>query len=290
MSKRNKTILVTGATGNQGDSVVNSLLAGGWGVKAFTRGRDRHRIQILEEMGTQVVTGDLNDRASLDKALKSAYGVFGVLTWHEEGIESEIRQGKSLVEAAKSAGVEHFIYSSVGGAERRTAVPHFESKWEIEKHILSIGLPSTIFRPVFFMYNFNSSNFKLSQSILDGILSLPIRPDKPLQMLAPEDLGAFVRIAFENPQDFLGKSIELAGDELTMPEVAEAFSRATGRHVRYEEMPIETVSRFSKDMSLMFRWFNDKGYQADIRALRALYPSLMTLEWWLCKTGWGKTE
>jgi uncharacterized protein YbjT (DUF2867 family) len=290
MSKRDKTILVTGATGNQGGSVVSSLLGGGWGVKAFTRGRDKHKMQILEEMGAQVVTGDFNDRASLDKALKGVYGVFGVLTWHEEGIEAEIRQGETLAEAAKSAGVEHFIYSSVGGAERRTAVPHFESKWKIEKHILSSGLPSTIFRPVFFMYNFNSPNFNLKQSILDGILTLPIRPDKSLQLLAPEDLGAFVRIALENPQDYLGKSIELAGDELTMPEAAEAFSRAAGRHVRYEEMPIETVRSFSEEMALMFRWFNDKGYKADIRALRAIYPSLMTLEWWLCKTGWGKTE
>lgn len=289
MSKKDKTILVIGATGNQGDAVVNSLLDDGWGVKAFTRGRDKHKTQLLEEMGAQVVIGDLNDRASVDKALKGVYGVFAVLAFHEEGIEGEKRQGKTLAEAAKNAGVEHFIYSSVGGSERRTGIPHFESKWEIEEHIRSIGLPSTIFRPVFLMYNFNAPQFNLRQSILDGVLALPIRPDKPLQMLAPEDLGAFVRIAFENPQDFLGKAIELAGDELTMPEAAEAFSRATGKHVRYEEMPIETVRSFSEDMALMFRWFNDKGYQADIRALRAMHPALMTLQWWLCKTGWGKT-
>jgi uncharacterized protein YbjT (DUF2867 family) len=241
-------------------------------------------------MGAQVVTGDLNDRASLDKALKGVYGVFAVSTFLEEGIEGEIRQGKALADAVGKAGVEHFIYSSVGGAERKTGIPHFESKWAIEEHIRSISLPATIFRPVFFMYNFNSTQSKLRQSILDGILSLPMRPDKPLQMLAPEDLGAFVRIAFENPQDFAGKAIELAGDELTMPEAAEAFSRATGRHVRYEEMPIETMRSFSQDMALMFQWFNTKGYQADIPTLRTVHPSLMTLEWWLCKTGWGKAE
>jgi uncharacterized protein YbjT (DUF2867 family) len=287
MSNGNKTILVIGATGNQGDSVVRSLLAGGWPVRAFTRDRSKHKMQILEEMGAHVVTGDLNDRASLDKALKGVYGVFGVLAFHEEGIEGEKRQGKTLAEAAKNAGVKHLIYSSVGGAERRTGIPHFESKWEIEEHIRSIGLPSTIFRPVFFMYNFNAPPFNLRQQILGGVLSLPIRPDKPIQMLAPEDLGAFVRMAFENPRDFLGKAIELAGDELTMPEAALAFSRATGKQVRYEEMPIDTVRSYSEDMALMFQWFNDRGYQADIGALRSMHPSMMTLEWWLCKTGWG---
>jgi uncharacterized protein YbjT (DUF2867 family) len=288
MSNKDKTILVIGATGNQGDAVVHSLLDNDWGVKAFTRGRGSHKMQLLEEMGAQVVTGDLNDRASLDKALKGVYGVFAVLAFHEEGIEGEKRQGRTLAEAAKNAGVKHFIYSSVGGAERRTGIPHFESKWEIEEHIRSVGLPSTIFRPVFFMYNFNSTQSNLRQSILDGILSLSMRPYKPLQMLASEDLGVFVRMAFESPDDFLGKAIELAGDELTMPEAAEAFSRATGKQVRYEEMPIETVRSFSEDIALMSQWFNDKGYQADIHALRAMHPSLMTLQWWLCKTGWGK--
>lgn len=225
----------------------------------------------------------------MDQALKGVYGVFSVQAFMEQDTAGEIRQGKTLADTVKAAGIEHFVYSSVAGAERNTGIPHFESKWEIEQHIRTLKLPATIFRPVFFMYNFNSPLFDLRQSILEGTLSLAIRPDKSLQMLAAEDLGAFVTMAFEKPNDFVGKAIELAGDEMTMPHAAEVFSRVLGRPVRFVEMPIEQVRSFSEDLALMFQWFNEKGFQADIRALRFLHPQLMTLETWLRKTGWSKS-
>ncbi len=282
-----KIILVTGATGNQGGAVARSLLSSGWTVRAFTRDPSKPAARVLAEKGAQVVKGDLNDRASIDQALKGVYGVFSVQTFREQGTAGEIRQGKTLADAAKAAGIKHFVYSSVGSADRNTGIPHFESKWEIEQYIRTLGLPATVFRPVFYMYNFNSSMFNLRQSILGGTLSLAIRPNKTLQMLAAEDLGVFVTMAFEKPNDFLGKAIELAGDEMAMPQAAEVFTRVMGRPVRFVEMPIEQVRSVSQEIFLMFQWFNDKGYQVNIPALRNLHPQLMTLETWLRKTGCG---
>lgn len=289
INNNGKIILVTGATGNQGGAVVNSLLGDGWTVRAITRDPSKPVARALAEKGIQVVKGDLDDRASVDQVLKGVYGVFSVQAFMEQGTAGEIRQGKTLADTVKAAGIEHYVYSSVAGAERNTGIPHFESKWEIEQYIRTLKLPATIFRPVFFMYNFNSPLFNHRQSILAGTLSLAIRPDKSFQMLAAEDLGAFVTMAFEKPNDFIGKAIELAGDEMTMPQAAEVFSRVMGRPVRFVEMTIEQVRSSSEDLALMFQWFNKKGFQADIRALRSLHPQLMTLETWLRKTGWGKS-
>lgn len=288
INNKGKLILVAGATGNQGGAVAHSLLSSGWTVRAITRDPSKSAARALTEKGVQVVKGDLDDRASVVQALKGVYGVFSVQTFMEQGTAGEIRQGKALADAAKAAGIEHFVYSSVAGAERNTGIPHFESKWEIEQYIRTLKLPATIIRPVFFMYNFTLPLFNLQQSILGGTLSLAIRPDKSLQMLAAEDLGAFVTMAFKKPEDFKGKAIELAGDEMTMPQAAEVFSRVIGRPVRFVEMPIEQVRSFSEDLALMFQWINENGFQGDIPALRNLHPKLMALEAWLRKTGWGK--
>ncbi|MBW7897543.1 NAD(P)H azoreductase [Candidatus Brocadiaceae bacterium B188] len=289
INNKGKTILVTGATGNQGGAVAHILLAGGWSVRALVRDPSKPAALALAEKGVQVVTGDLDDQASVVQALKGVYGVFGVQTFMEQGTAGEIRQGKTLADITKVAGIRHFVYSSVAGAERNSGIPHFESKWEIEQYIRALKLPATIFRPVFFMYNFNSPLFNLRQSIQEGTLSLAIRTDKSMQMLAVEDLGAFVTMAFEKPSDFIGKAIELAGDEMTMSQAVEVFSRVMGRPVRFVEMTIGQVRSFSEDLALMFKWINEKGFRADISSLRALHPQLMTLETWLRKTGWGKT-
>lgn len=258
-------------------------------MRALVRDPSKPAALALAEKGVQVVTGDLDDQASVVQALKGVYGVFGVQTFMEQGTAGEIRQGKTLADITKVAGIRHFVYSSVAGAERNSGIPHFESKWEIEQYIRALKLPATILRPVFFMYNFNSPLFNLRQSIQEGTLSLAIRTDKSMQMLAVEDLGAFVTMAFEKPSDFIGKAIELAGDEMTMSQAVEVFSRVMGRPVRFVEMTIGQVRSFSEDLALMFKWINEKGFRADISSLRALHPQLMTLETWLRKTGWGKT-
>ncbi len=276
---------MTGATGHQGGAVARSLAADGWPVRALVRDSRKHEAREMASLGIDLVHGDLEDRASLRRALRGVYGVFSVQTWREAGVDGEVRMGKDLADAAKVENVRHFIYSSVGGADRRTGIPHFESKYAIEEHIRSLELPSTVFRPVYFMYNFSAP--EMQASIRNGILATALRPDRQLQMLAPEDLGAFVRLAFGHPEVYLDNIFELASDELTMPEVADVFSRITGRAVRYVQQPIEQVRRFNRDAGRMYAWFNDSGYHADIPALRALHPGILSLEEWLRGTQWA---
>ncbi len=281
-----RIILVAGATGQQGGAATRHLLAAGWRVRALTRDPQKPTAQALAGQGVEVAAGDLDDRDSLERALRGVYGVFAVMTPFEQGPAGEERQGKALADAAKAAGVQHYVYSSVGGAERDSGIPHFESKWHVEQHIRALELPATILRPVYFMENFTFSWTR--PSILGGTLAQPMRPDKPLQMIAVDDIGAFAALAFGRPDDFVGRALELAGDELTMTEVAAAFGRAIGRPVRFVEQALEQLRGASPDAAAMYQWFNEQGYLADISALRALYPGLTTFEAWLRKSGWER--
>jgi uncharacterized protein YbjT (DUF2867 family) len=286
MSNTEKLIAVTGATGQQGGAVARHLLARGFKVRALTRDPQTQAAQALAAAGAEVVQADNEDRASLDAAFAGVYGVFSVQSFWEGGIESEIRQGINITDAAKAAGVQHFIYSSVGGAERSTGIPHFESKWQIEQHIQQLGLPATILRPVEFMDNYHWQR----QGIFGGSLIATVKPGRKQFLIAVDDIGAFAAIAFENPQEYIGKAIELAGDHLTPEEIADTFSRIIGRPVQLGERPPSQDPRQEEEMGKMVRWFNEKGYQADLPALRAIYPQLQTFDTWVRSTGWAQPE
>ena len=197
-------------------------------------------------------------------------------------------QGRNLADAAKAAGVKHFVYSSVGGAERGSGVAHFESKWQVEQHIRALGLPATILRPVFFMENFFFPNFR--QPILEGTLNWELRPDTRLSLIAVDDIGAFAALALEKPDEFIGQAIEIGGDELTPPEVAEHFSAVIGRPVQFVEQSMDQIRSFDSEMAAMLQWFIDEGYQIDIPALRAIHSQLLTFEEWLRKAGWDSAS
>ncbi len=285
--EKRKTILVTGAAGHQGGAVMHSLLAGGWKVKALVDDTNEASSRALYRKGADLVMGDQYDSDSLDQALKDVYGVFSVQTG-EGRVEGEIRQGKNLADrAARNAEVRHFIYSSVAGATAQTGVPFFDSKATIENHIKSIRLPSTIFRPVYFMFNFSTP--EMHAAVMKGTMTIAIKPDRFLQMLAVEDLGEFVRMAFDRPDEYIGKSMDLAGDEMTMPQVAAAFSRLIGKPVHYAYQPIEEVRRINAEAGKMFEWLNDQGYHVDIAALISLHPGLLSFESWLRKSRWAKS-
>jgi uncharacterized protein YbjT (DUF2867 family) len=278
-----RLVLVSGSTGNQGGAVARALLERGFPVRALTRDPEKPEAQALTERGTEVVQGDLEDRTSIDQALEGVYGVFSVQNFWEVGYDREVQQGTTLADAAKAAGVQHVVYSSVGSAYRGTGISHFDSKWEIEKHVRQNELPYTILRPVFFMQNWEM----MRDQILDGTLAQPLDPDKPLQQLNVEDLGAFAAMAFENPDGWIGREVDLAGDELTMPEAAEAFSLVTGREVSYYQVPWDQFrEQMGEEYAVMYEWFNDVGYEADILALRSEYPELTTLEQYLRGHGW----
>lgn len=284
MASDHRRVLVTGATGKQGGAVVRHMLGHGWDLRALTRDPNSRAAKALAEKGVELVRGDLEDIVSLDAALAGAYGVYSVQDFWSIGAKREVMQGKNLAEAAKKAGVEHFVYSSVGGAERNTGIDHWESKWEIEKYIRKLGLRSTVLRPVAFMEGYYSEPLEIG--ILQGKLVHPVRADKLYQTIATDDIGGFVSLAFERPKDFIGVELEIAGSELTNPQAAEVFSRVLGKPVEFVPMPIPA----EKEYFQMFHWFNDAGFQASIGKLRKRYPEvqLQTLEQWLYNEGWHK--
>jgi uncharacterized protein YbjT (DUF2867 family) len=156
-----KTVLVTGATGQQGGAVAGELLANGYTVMAMTRNPEGEKAQALASLGAEVIRGDLDDAGSLEQAMGGVWGVFAVQNTWEAGIEQEEVQGKRMAEIAKKTGVQHFVYTSVASAHRNTGIPHFDNKWRVEETIRTLGLPSyTIIRPVFFMENLASPWFK----------------------------------------------------------------------------------------------------------------------------------
>lgn len=278
------TILVSGATGRQGNAVVHHLLGAGWKVRALTRAKNSVKAQQLVKAGASIVEGNFDDKVSLIQALDGVHGVFSVQTFWEAGIEAEIRHGKNLADAAKLTGVKHFVYSSALYADTDTRVPHWKSKTEIEAYIHMIGLPATIFRPASFMENFlRVETLKLLEG---GKICFPLRPLCIRQYLALDDLGAFVLKAFENPLEFIGEEIYLAGDELNMNELTNTFSRILERDLQYVPMP-RIVSRFrlGKEYYKMFKWLDKRKLDdmagANISELRRQNPSLMRLEDWL---------
>lgn len=287
MDGNDRIVLIAGATGQQGGASTRHLLEDGWRVRAMTRDASKPAAQALSQMGAEVVEADMEDRASLDRVMQGVYGVHSVQNFWLPGVgfEGEVSQGKNVADAARAAGVQHFVYSSVGGAERNSGIPHFESKWIIEEHIRESGLPATILRPVFFMDNLNRSR----QDILtEGVIRAGMRPDKKIQMIAVDDIGAFVAMALSRPQDFMGRAFELAGDELTYPQMAGTISRVTGRPMRYAEIPLDVIRQASEENAKMMAWFNAQGYKADIPYLRTLRPDMLTFEAWLHKSGWDR--
>lgn len=289
MSNNDKIIVVAGATGQQGGATARHLLAKGWKVRALTRDAKSDKAQALAEAGAEVMQGNMEDRASLDKALKAVYGVFSVQNFWLPGVgaEGEVRQGKNIADAAKAAGVQHFVYSSVGAAHRGMGQAHFASKWEIEQHIHALGLPATILRPVSFMENYNRSRPQITNGTFSGF---GLRPDKGLQLIAVDDVGAFVALAFVNPQEYIGKTIEIAGDELTEPQIVATLTTVIGRPVQLVPPSMPEGATPTPEQIAMFQFRNGKGYDANIPALRKLVPELRTFEQWLRATGWENAE
>jgi uncharacterized protein YbjT (DUF2867 family) len=281
-----ETILVTGATGKQGGAVAHCLLRRGAAVRILTRNRAKGT--EWGKAGAEIAVGDLTDRASLDAALRGVKGVFLVTTPFERGMEDEVRQGRTMADAAKAAGAEHLVYTSVGSADRKTGIPHFETKWAVEQHLRKIRIPSTILRPVFFMENFASP--WMLPAIQQGTLVFPLPPDRKLQMIALQDIGAFGAAAFLRPKEFIGEVIELAGDALTLPEALEILSRTMGKPIRYAQLPDDQLeSALGHDFAVMFRWFIRTGYSADIPALRTRWGIPLTrFQEVIAKASWAR--
>ena len=259
-------ILITGATGHQGGATARELLARGHKVRAFTRHPDSAAAQALAKLGAEIAQGDLDDAPSIERALTGAWGAYAVQNTWEAGVEKEEEQGKRFAQLAKKAGVQHLVYASVASAQRKTGIPHFENKWRVEETIRGLGFPSyTVVRPVFFMENLASPFFL--PMIQQGQLAVAIQPTTTLQMIAVSDIGKYGARAFERHAELNGQALDIAGDQLTMPETAKLLSRAAGREITFVQVPIEEVRKFSADYAAMLEWFDRVGYDVDIPAM-----------------------
>jgi uncharacterized protein YbjT (DUF2867 family) len=267
-----QTILITGVTGQQGGAVAQALRGDGFHLRGPTRKPNSPRAVALAREGIDIVKGDLDDEATLRDALAGAWGVFSVQNAGEAGVEQEEAQGKRLATLAREAGVQHFVYTSVGSAHKRTGVPHFDNKWRIEETVRGLRFPShVILRPVFFMENLVAP-FSLQGSTLAWALG----PGTKLQMVAVDDIGWFGARAFTDAAALNRREIDLAGDVRTMPEAAAILTEALGRPITFTQTPIEQVRKYSKDMAVMLEWFERVGYSADITGLEREFGRALT--------------
>jgi uncharacterized protein YbjT (DUF2867 family) len=274
-----KQVLVVGATGNQGGAALRHLRARGFPVRAITRDPEKPQARALAASGVEVVRGDLDDPDSLRRAMDGVWGVYSVQAY-QHGPEIEVRQGRAVADAAQRSRVSHLVYSSALAVDRNTGIPHFESKAQIEAYIGGLGVPYAIFRPGFFMENW----LHMKNQINDGNILFPLSPNRRLPMLAVDDIGAFVAMAFEHADKWRNRAFDLAGDELPMHAIAERFGRKIGRQVRYRQTPWDQFeTQAGSDLTKMFRWIEEHGFEVSVDAVRAQYDQLTTFDGWLNK-------
>jgi uncharacterized protein YbjT (DUF2867 family) len=285
-----RSVLVTGATGQQGGAVADALLSRGHRVKALTRRADSDAARRLASAGAEIVVGDLGDAASIVKAASGVDTMYLMGNSYEAGVEEEIRQGIIAADAAKVAGVGHLIYSSVADADKKTGIPHFESKNLVEKHVAGLGIPYTISAPVAFMENFVAP-WSIG-GLRQGTHAFAMPPKRVLQLVAVGDIGAFVAALVERREQVFGKRFDFAGDELSGEEQAKILSQAIGRPINYQEIPIAVARQQSEDVALMFEWFDKVGYDADIATLHRDFPEVRwhTFADWAREFDWSVLE
>lgn len=283
-------VLVVGATGQQGGVVARKLLDKGYQVRALTRSPDSPEAVALEEAGAEVVYGDLEDRSSCESAAQGVDAIFAMATPFEAGVEAEVRQGENMLAAAKAEGVQHLVYSSVASADQSTGIPHFDSKFEIEQKIQNSGVPYTIVGPVYFMENLLAP--WTLPGLQEGKLAMAVPSSRFPQQIAVGDIADFVVLALENRDRFLGKRIDIAGDEVTGNEAAEIISRASGREIEYVEIPPEQRNAMGEDVAKNLDWFDETGYSVDIEAQRREYPEVdwHTYEEWAKAQDWSAVK
>ena len=267
-----RRILVTGATGQQGGSVARRLLERGLRVRGMTRNVEGDAAKALTGLGAEMVSAEFTDSGSLSTALAGVDAVFAMTTPFEAGVEAETAQGVALVDAAADAGVDHFVYSSVASADKTTGIPHFDSKYEVEKHLAASDLRWSVVAPVYFMSNLFFPD--LLNGLKDGTYAIALPSGLPLQQIATEDIGAFAAHVLANPDEFAGKRIDIASDELSSRESADVLAGILGKPISVTEVPIEAIRSFSEDFALMYEWFASTGFVADIDGLRSSYPEV----------------
>jgi uncharacterized protein YbjT (DUF2867 family) len=304
-----KIIAVVGATGAQGGGLVRAILndpTSGFAVRALTRKVDSDKGKELKKLGAEVVAADLDDVESLKKAFAGAYGAF-LLTnfWEHFSPEKELAQAKNMAQAAKQAGIQHAIWSTLEDTRRwvplsdtrmptlmgKYKVPHFDAKGEADRLFSEFGVPTTWLLTSFYWENliFFGAGPKKGP---DGKLAITFpMGDKKLPGIAVDDIGKAALAIFKKGKEFIGKTVAIAGEHLTGTQMAAALTKALGQEVRYNEVSPEVYRSFgfpgADDLGNMFQFKRD--FQEAFcgprnpAIARALNPSLQNFEGWLAQ-------
>ncbi|WP_371403349.1 NmrA family NAD(P)-binding protein [Kribbella sp. NBC_00662] len=280
MSTQSAPVLVTGATGRQGGATARALLAAGIPVRALVRDPATERAKAVEALGAELVTGDLNDRDSVVEAAAGARAVFSVQmpAAGPDGFDfdGEVAQGINLVEGALAAGVPQFVHTSVSGAGQHVEAPGWaEGRWTsmqptlgaksaIQDRVRTAGFPAwTLLKPAFFMENFlPSMAFLFPRGIEGGLVSV-VKPATRLSLIAVRDIGVAAAAAVATPQRFDRVELELAGDYLSMTEIAAALSQALGVELTPPDLTeAEALAAGMPPMGAAHEWLNAVGQPA----------------------------
>jgi uncharacterized protein YbjT (DUF2867 family) len=304
-----KIIAVLGATGSQGGGLVRAILGdvnGGFAARAITRDVNSDKAKELAKLGAEVVAADIDDAESIERAFQGAYGAFCVtFYWAHFSPEKELAQATAMAHAAKHAGSQHVIWSSLEDTRKwvplsdnrmptlmgKYKVPHFDAKGEADEVFKGLGLPVTILLASFYWDNFIHFGMGPKRGP-DGKLAITLpMGDKKLAGIAAEDIGKCALGIFKNGRKYIGKTVGIAGEHLTGAQMAATLTRALGQEVRYNDVPPDVYRGFgfpgAEDLGNMFQFYRDfEEYFCGARNLeisRALNPSLRTFEEWLAE-------
>lgn len=302
-----KVIAVVGATGAQGGGLVRAICRDGeFAARAVVRDPSSEKSKALAALGAELVTGDVDDEASLARAFAGAYGTYCVtFYWSHTSPEREIRQARNLAKASKTAGAQHVIWSTLEDTRKWVPlddtrmptlmdsykVPHFDAKGEADGYFKELGLPLTLSYASFYWDNFIFFGMG-PRKAPDGTLTLDLPlADKKLTGIAAEDIGKCALGVFKQGTRYIGKSVGLASDALTGEQIAAAFSRALGREVRYRAVPFEVYRGLgfpgAEDLGNMFQFYAEFEdvllASRDIALSRSLDPELESFDAWLAR-------
>jgi len=302
-----KVIAIVGATGAQGGGLARAILDdpdGGFAVRAITRNVNSEKAKALAARGAEVVTADLDDQASLERAFQGAYGAYCVTNfWEHFSPEKEKTQARNLAQAAKVAGVHHVIWSTLEDTRQLVPlsdermptlmghykVPHFDAKGESNAYFTQAGVPTTFLLTSFYWDNL--IHFGLGPKPgADGVLefTLPMG-DAPLPGIAVDDIGRSAYGIFKQGDALIGKTVGIVGESLTGAQMAQGLSKALGRPVRYNAVTPAQYRGFgfpgADDLGNMFQFkqefAREFGAPRDPARTRALDPALLTYAQWL---------
>ncbi|RZS30996.1 NmrA/HSCARG family protein [Corticibacter populi] len=287
MNEIHRPILVFGATGRQGGSVVKALLKTHWPVRAFVQDLSEPASVALQEAGAELVQGTLEDANVIASAMKDVHGVFSVMP-ASLSAEDEVRYGTCIADLAAKNHVDHFIYSSGASAgDKLTGVPRFDAKPRIEAHIRELPLTATIVRPMIFMEMLVRPGFGLDEGRLVSL----IHRDHSIHLTAVQDIGKIVAAMFADKARFAGMTLKIASDRVTGHELEAAFSEAAGRPITYARFPDEVLAA-NADLAHMASSLEDGplAERVDLDLMREINPELVSLRSWLKGEGFEKLE